>query len=198
MFRCDPTSFMRSISWRNCRFSSSPAFSKQKRELMNKRISVKISQEKQCREGLWTAYPCKESDDEGHHVLNQNVNVTKRAKFAALARRITDNLCLLQQYKWNTIKLGLLRLIINAPYGSSSMIILDFFISRRKNWPLFTGYFGSWGHALVAVAVEETFKQESLCRLSLETENSDRCREVADYGGLTLASASTRCLSHVS
>ena len=130
--------------------------------------------------------------------MNQNVNVTKQAKFAALARRITDNLCLLQQYKWNTIKIGLPRLIINAPYGSSSMIILDFFISRRKNWPLFTGYFGSWGHALVAVAVEETFKQESLCRLSPETENSDRCREVADYGGLTLASASTRCLSHVS
>ena len=45
MFRCDPTSFMRSISWRNCRFSSSPAFSKQKRESMNKRISVEISQE---------------------------------------------------------------------------------------------------------------------------------------------------------
>ena len=62
MFRCDPTSFMRSISWRNCRFSSSPAFSKQKRELMNKRISVKISQEKQYLEGLWAAYPRKGSD----------------------------------------------------------------------------------------------------------------------------------------
>ena len=83
-------------------------------------------------------------------------------------------------------------------YRSSSMIILDFFISRRKNWLLFTGYFGSWGHALVAVAVVETFKQESSYRLSLETENSDRCREMADFGGLTLASASTRCLSHVS
>ena len=130
-------------------------------------------------------------------MLKQNVSVTKRAKFAALARRIADNLCLLQQYKWNTIKIGLPRLIINAPYGSSSMII-HFFISRRKKWLLFTGYFGSWGHALVAVAVEETFKQESLWRLSLETENSDCCREVADYGGLTLASASTRCLSHVS
>ena len=63
-------------------------------------------------------------------------------------------------------------------YRSSSMIILDFFISRRKNWLLFTGYFGSWGHALVAVAVVETFKQESSYRLSLETENSDRCREI--------------------
>ena len=124
--------------------------------------------------------------------------MTKQAKFVALARRITDNLCLLQQYKWNTIKIGLLRLIINASYGSSSMIILDFFISRRKKWLLFTGYFGSWGHALVAVAVVETFKQESSYRLSLETENSDRCREMADFGGLTLASASTRCLSHVS
>ena len=78
------------------------------------------------------------------------------------------------------------------------MIILDFFISRRKHWPLFSGYFGSWGHALVAVAVVETFKQESLYRLSLETENSDHCREMADFGGLTLASASTRCPSHVS
>ena len=167
MFRCDPTSFMRSISWRNCRFSSSPAFSKQKRELMNKRISVKISQEKQYREGLWTAYPCKESDDEGHHVLNQNVDVTKRAKFAALVRRIADNLCLLQQYKWNTIKIGLPWLIVNAPSGSSSMIIRDFSISGRKNWPLSTSYFGSWGYASVAVAVVETFRQDSLYRLSL-------------------------------
>ena len=50
----------------------------------------------------------------------------------------------------------------------------------------------------MAVAVVETFKQESSYRLSLETENSDRCREMADFGGLTLASASTRCLSHVS
>ena len=94
---------------------------------------------------------------------------------------------------WNTIKIGLPRLITNAPYGSSSMIILDFFISWRKNWPLSTGYFGSWGHALVAVAVVEAFKQESLYRLPLETKNSDFCREVADYGGSTLASASDVC-----
>ena len=87
--------------------------------------------------------------------------MTKRAKFAALARRIADNLCLLQQYKWNTIKIGLPRFIINAPYGSRSMII-HVFISRRKKWPLLRGYFGSWGHALVAVAVVERFKQEPM------------------------------------
>ena len=80
------------------------------------------------------------------------------------------------------------------------MIILEFFISQQKNWPLSTGVFSSWGHAhaLVAFAVVETFKQDSLYRLSLGTKNSGRCREVADYGDLTLASASTRCLSHVS
>ena len=33
------------------------------------------------------------------NVLNQTVDGTKRAKFAAFARGIADNLCLLQQYK---------------------------------------------------------------------------------------------------
>ena len=41
-------------------------------------------------------------------------------------------------------------------------------ISRRKNWPLSTGYFGSWGYASVAVAVVETLRQDLLYRLSLE------------------------------
>ena len=31
-----------------------------------------------------------------------------------------------------------------------------------KNWPLSRGYFGSWGNALVAVAVVERYKQESM------------------------------------
>ena len=57
-------------------------------------------------------------------------------------------------------------LIINAPYGSNLETIPDFFISRRKNWPFSRGYFGSWGHALVAVAVEERFKKESMYGLS--------------------------------
>ena len=35
----------------------------------------------------------------------------------------------LQQYKWNTIKVRLLRLIVNMLYGSNFMTILDFFIS---------------------------------------------------------------------
>ena len=37
-------------------------------------------------------------------VLNQNVNVTKRARFATFAMSIVDKLCLLQQCKWNKTK----------------------------------------------------------------------------------------------
>ena len=40
------------------------------------------------------------------------------------------NLCLLQQYKWSTIKIQLPRLIMNSPYASNVMTTLDFFISR--------------------------------------------------------------------
>ena len=48
--------------------------------------------------------------------LNQNVNVTKRARFATFALSILDKFCLLQRCKWNTIKIRLPRLIINAPF----------------------------------------------------------------------------------
>ena len=40
------------------------------------------------------------------------------------------------------------------------------------------GYFGSWGRALVAVAVEERFKQESMYGLSAGTKKSGCCREM--------------------
>ena len=43
-----------------------------------------------------------------------------------------------------------------APYVSNYMTILDF--NRLKNRPLSRGYFGSYGRALVAVAVVERFK----------------------------------------
>ena len=56
---------------------------------------------------------------------------------------------LLQQFKWNTIKIRLPRLIIKAFYGSNILTILDFFTSRWTNWPLSSGYFGSWGHVAV-------------------------------------------------
>ena len=47
------------------------------------------------------------------------LNLTKLARLATLAVTILDNSCLLQQYKWNTIKIQLPRLIINAPYCSN-------------------------------------------------------------------------------
>ena len=38
-----------------------------------------------------------------NYVLNHNVNVTKRPRFATFAISTVDNLCLLQQHQWNTI-----------------------------------------------------------------------------------------------
>ena len=52
-----------------------------------------------------------------NYVLNQNVNVTKRARFATFAISTLDNFCLLQQCKLSKIKIWLPRLIINVPYG---------------------------------------------------------------------------------
>ena len=44
------------------------------------------------------------------------------------------------------------------------------------------GYFGSWGHVSVAVAVVERFKKELMYLLAAETKKSGRCREMAVSG----------------
>ena len=67
-----------------------------------------------------------------NYVLNQDVDVTKRARFATFDTFILDYLCLLQQYKWNKMKIRLARLISNVPCRSNFMTILDFFICRWK------------------------------------------------------------------
>ena len=106
-----------------------------------------------------------------NYVLNQDVDVTKRARFATFATFILDYLCLLQQDKWNKIKIWLPRLILSVPYRSNFMTILDFFICRwkkKKNWPMSRSYFGSWGHR---------------CRC--------RCREVDNSGGWTVSRENT-------
>ena len=77
---------------------------------------------------------------------------------------IVDKSCLLQQYKWNTIKIRLPQLIINVSYGSNFMTIRDFLINCEKKTGHCRGYFGSWGHGLMAVAVVERFKQEGRCK----------------------------------
>ena len=56
------------------------------------------------------------------NVSNQNVNVTKRARFALFARSIGTNSCLLRSIR-------LPRLIINAPTESNVMTVLDLFVS---------------------------------------------------------------------
>ena len=66
-----------------------------------------------------------------NNVFKQNVNVAKRERFVTFATSIVDNVnMLIAANKWNTIKIRLLRLIINMPYGSSFMTILDVFISH--------------------------------------------------------------------
>ena len=56
----------------------------------------------------------------------------------------------------------------------------------EKNWQLSKGYFGSRGHALVAVAVVEWFEKETMYRPSAGTKKSGRCREVAVSVGSTV------------
>ena len=53
-----------------------------------------------------------------------------------------------------------------TPYGPNFITILEFL----KNWPVLGGYFGSWGHALVTVAIVEWLKQESMYGMSSGTE----------------------------
>ena len=78
------------------------------------------------------------------------------------------------------------RLIIHKPYGSNFTTILDIFVSHWKNWLLSRGYFGSLGHALVAIGVIERFKQESLYGLFSRTRKSGHCGEIAISGGSTV------------
>ena len=67
----------------------------------------------------------------------------------------------MQQYKWNTIKIRLLRLIINALYESNFTVIFYFFISAGIKLAV-VERFGSWGLALVAVAVVERWLVEEV------------------------------------
>ena len=102
--------------------------------------------------------------------MNQNVNVTKRATFVK-----NFNLCLLQQYKWNTIKIRLLRLIINAPYESNFMTILGFFINRLKKLDVVESRGRCrWREE----AVVERFKQEAIYELSTGTSFIDQACSV--------------------
>ena len=61
----------------------------------------------------------------------------------------------LDLHKLNKIKIPLPPLIIDVPSGSNFIISLDVFSSCWINCLLSRGVFGSWGHALVAVAIVE-------------------------------------------
>ena len=61
---------------------------------------------------------------------------------------------------------------------------MTFFFRKYKS--LSRGYFGSWGHSLVAIAVVERFKPVSMYGPSARDQkkkNNDRCGEVAVSGG---------------
>ena len=82
-----------------------------------------------------------------NYVLNQNVNVTQRARFVTLTRSNIDKLCLLQQNKLNNIKIQLPR--------KNSWAFLTFSPVTEKTE---RSYFGSWGQALVAAAIVERWQ----------------------------------------
>ena len=95
------------------------------------------------------------------------LNVTKQARFATFAITIKDTLCfILHQYKWNQSKYDYRDWSLHAPYTKNLMTIRNFFISRWKSWSLSRAYFGSWEHALVAIAVVKRFEQEPIYELS--------------------------------
>ena len=89
---------------------------------------------------------------QSNHIIYK-IKYTKR--LATFAPSIVENLCLLQQYKWNTNKIRFVRLIINAPYGSSFLTVSWLFHHSLKKLAVIQKLFGSWGHALVAIAVVE-------------------------------------------
>ena len=116
-----------------------------------------------------------------NNALHQNANITKRARYAIFALSIVDDSCSLQHYFINGTqsKYACSDWSLTRHTDQISWPLLTF-ISRWKNWPLSRGYFGSWGHALVAVA--ERVKQESMYGLSAGTKGSSLCKEAGGGG----------------
>ena len=99
--------------------------------------------------------------------MNQNVSVTNRARFATFAISIADSLCLLQQYKLNTIKILLPRLINNPPNGSNFIIVLDFPLDAGRCREVVILAFEDYARLVAVaecreVAVVERFKHEAI------------------------------------
>ena len=77
-------------------------------------------------------------------VLNQNVNVTKRARFATFAMSIVDKLCLLQQCKWNKTKQNTGHTDqISWPFLTCSSEMKKLAVVERLFWQLATRFRGS-------------------------------------------------------
>ena len=126
-----------------------------------------------------------------NNVLNQNVNMTKWKG----VRNICYKHCrqfMLTASEWmkhnqNTIA------VINhhAIWIKFCDHSWPFCQLVKKRWPLLRGYFGSWGHSLVAVAAVERWPSlrglnKSQC-MNSPPQKSGCCREVAVSGGLSIA-----------
>ena len=92
--------------------------------------------------------------------------------------------CLLRQYIWNTIKIWLMRLTIDAPYDLISWQLLTIFGYCWEVilavWLLAMRFSSCWS----LVAVEALNKRQCMV-LSAGTKKCGRCREVAVIGGST-------------
>ena len=71
-----------------------------------------------------------------NYVLDQNVNVTKQAKFATFAISIVENFCLLRSSINETQSIENTIAVIDHKVTCHVSGILDSFLRRCKNWPL--------------------------------------------------------------
>ena len=120
-------------------------------------------------------YREKNTQKNFNNVLNQNVNMTKQARFTTFSIIILDNnifkICLVQQDKWKTNQ-NMIAMINHQIECTIQIKFHDHFsvaekIGHSRAVILAMHYFG---HALVAVAVVERFKQKSVYRLSTATK----------------------------
>ena len=70
---------------------------------------------------------------------------------------------------------------------------LTYLSVTEKNWPLSRGYFGSWGHSLVAIAIVELFQQESMHGLSAGTKKVAVVERWQYSGGSTVVPQTVNC-----
>ena len=111
------------------------------------------------------------------------------SKMSQLLQKTTD----LYLIKKLIVRLAMINHRCASPYGPNFVTILNLFVSHWKNWPLSRGYFGSWGHSLVAIAIVELFQQESMHGMSASTKKVAVVEKWPYSGGSTVVPQTLNC-----